>query len=450
MKKIIFLFFCVLVVLGWQYNPIANSTIVIPLQKDISTRFNLETNELGFANYLIPAVKYPKLNTAIKSNYRGIPIHDSIEYFIYYHDGVQFRYDLYKSKLYDKKDFLHDVKTFKIDTLKLSPLPVKQNLVAAVLFYKKKQIIVGDFNNNKDFSDDLQYQYSIHFRENAADSIATLSKLPIAKYYYEEYNNKSITKKVRNLILYPTINEPRITSDDIYNKLEYNTKCIFRDYWKGEYLVNNQKYDFYYQGLDQDRGSLFVKNKAIDFGTIEDLKMFAYYVKDTIAIEKSRFVLDSVNSSITKMYLHKVGEMKKNYGVTPGTYIQNTLVEEVHGGKVDVNTLFQIKKYTLIDFWNTHCEPCIVSMPKINSIKNKYKNKLSVISISNDKSLEIAQKAILKYQMNWMNLYSNPNSTTRLNNILRVTTLPTLFLVDRKGKIIYRGSSIEEVEKRIR
>ena len=61
-------------------------------------------------------------------------------------------------------------------------------------------------------------------------------------------------------------------------------------------------------------------------------------------------------------------------------------------------------KYTLIDFWFSHCGPCIVQFPLIRNLYTKYKDTgFDVIGISVDKSADKKNwlEAIEKYKLNW-------------------------------------------------
>lgn len=111
-------------------------------------------------------------------------------------------------------------------------------------------------------------------------------------------------------------------------------------------------------------------------------------------------------------------------------------------------------KVYLIDFWATWCVPCIAGMPHLSQLQEKYKNRgLEVIGItSNDPygntSEKIAEfvkdrEPIMKY-----NIALVPQSSKeKLTGIFvhpwmqRAGTmnLPTVFLIDKDGKIAYIG-----------
>jgi thiol-disulfide isomerase/thioredoxin len=44
-------------------------------------------------------------------------------------------------------------------------------------------------------------------------------------------------------------------------------------------------------------------------------------------------------------------------------------------------------KLVILDFWNTHCGPCVAAMPKLDSIQKEYGDKIQIITITGDKRL---------------------------------------------------------------
>jgi len=114
-------------------------------------------------------------------------------------------------------------------------------------------------------------------------------------------------------------------------------------------------------------------------------------------------------------------------------------------------------KVYIIDLWATWCVPCIVGMPHLSELQAKYKNKgLEIIGItSEDKygnTLENVKKFVLQkdtlmaYNVAWVPKSGNDSvhgiwlhpwmKESGLGN------LPTTFLIDRNGKIVYIGDPV--------
>ncbi len=106
-------------------------------------------------------------------------------------------------------------------------------------------------------------------------------------------------------------------------------------------------------------------------------------------------------------------------------------------------------KILLIDFWASWCGPCRQAVPKVKELYTKYKDAgFDVVSISIDDSKKAWEKAVDEEEMPWQQLLS-PNKTETMKKFL-FSGIPTLYLVDREGKIInsYTGFS-ENVKQKV-
>jgi len=114
--------------------------------------------------------------------------------------------------------------------------------------------------------------------------------------------------------------------------------------------------------------------------------------------------------------------------------------------KLDTN-YFKKSKYTLVDFWYSHCGICISQFPDLNVLYTKYNSAgFNIISITTD---------VTKYRENWLlqiKLHKplwaqywdiNGKETAKLS----INAFPTNFLLDGTGRIIKRDLSPAELKK---
>lgn len=116
--------------------------------------------------------------------------------------------------------------------------------------------------------------------------------------------------------------------------------------------------------------------------------------------------------------------------------------------KITSSKLISGKKYTLIDFWASWCMPCRKEIPNLKQLYAKYASKgLEIVSISIDKKESDWIKALKEEQLSWPNFLDQ----TGVADIYNVKLIPTLYLLDEKGKIVsdkLRGESLaKELEK---
>ncbi|MBN2652278.1 MAG: TlpA family protein disulfide reductase [Spirochaetales bacterium] len=93
-------------------------------------------------------------------------------------------------------------------------------------------------------------------------------------------------------------------------------------------------------------------------------------------------------------------------------------------------------KLVVIDFWATWCGPCVASIPEVRELQAKYSDKVAFIGVSLDQGT--AEKFISfceKNEMIWPQFFDK-DATSALATKYSVFGIPTLFLLDREGKII--------------
>ena len=95
-------------------------------------------------------------------------------------------------------------------------------------------------------------------------------------------------------------------------------------------------------------------------------------------------------------------------------------------------------KVTLVDFWATWCEPCRVSMPRVQEIWKKYHPAgLELYSVDTDddnpnRDPEV-REFLMKNSLNFPVVLDDGSASKAFS----VASLPTMVLLDKKGKVIW-------------
>jgi thiol-disulfide isomerase/thioredoxin len=98
----------------------------------------------------------------------------------------------------------------------------------------------------------------------------------------------------------------------------------------------------------------------------------------------------------------------------------------------------------LLDFWGTWCEPCLRSTPHLIELQQRTEGKrLTVVGIAceqdgPEKSAPRVAAAARKLNINYPLLLSRNDGSCPLQEALHVSALPTMVLVDRQGRVLWR------------
>ena len=91
-------------------------------------------------------------------------------------------------------------------------------------------------------------------------------------------------------------------------------------------------------------------------------------------------------------------------------------------------------KYLLLDFWSSGCGPCIMAIPEMGELQQKYADKLTVVSLSSDAE-KTWKAASARHKMTWKN-WSDKKKTAGLYLKYGVNGIPHYVLISPEGKVV--------------
>ena len=100
-------------------------------------------------------------------------------------------------------------------------------------------------------------------------------------------------------------------------------------------------------------------------------------------------------------------------------------------------------KIVYLDFWASWCSPCVMQMRNSKEWKSRFKDKdVAFIYVSLDKDIEAWKKFVKTVDSNAIHLIADSGSVyqSKIAKLYHVKRLPTVFLLNKEGKVYYNSS----------
>jgi len=192
----------------------------------------------------------------------------------------------------------------------------------------------------------------------------------------------------------------------------------------------------------------FIRNNTSSFisaYTLNDL-IFEGYVD--LGLQKlifESFPSQLKNSTVGKD-IFKAIECQENTEI--GALAPDFTTPDINGKAVRLSD-FKNKKYVLLDFWASWCTPCLMGLPSLKNLYEKYNRKgLEIISISSDSNREDWLESVRKNNMDkWIHVLNVQDLQKSHEGVINNEdirekyqrarfSIPVYYLIDKEGRII--------------
>lgn len=105
-------------------------------------------------------------------------------------------------------------------------------------------------------------------------------------------------------------------------------------------------------------------------------------------------------------------------------------------------------KVVVVIYWANWSEPLVKDLPKLRAYDAQYRDRgLRFVGVSVDATKEDAQAWIAENKIDWTQVYEKGGlEGSPLSADYGIILLPTIFVLDKEGKVVYRGAAAAELE----
>ena len=185
-------------------------------------------------------------------------------------------------------------------------------------------------------------------------------------------------------------------------------------------------------------------------------KVLVYISRHYLSVDSARIIYNRLSEKVKKysqsMFLDRYLGMRENTQI--GKSAPNFIAKDISGKQISL-TDFK-GNYVLLDFWASHCVPCIQGIPHLKQLYLKYHcNGLDIIGITCEYDKKSWIKGIEKYQLyDWTQVMSVQDIGKAMQGYVNdedivekypTDGIPKYILIDKSGKIIgkWEGYSVE-------
>ena len=123
------------------------------------------------------------------------------------------------------------------------------------------------------------------------------------------------------------------------------------------------------------------------------------------------------------------GELSKRQALSKPFELKFT---DVRGREVDFSKMKG--KVVLVEFWASWCIPCVMSVPELKRVYNKYHDQgFEIVGINLDTQRQQFEGFLRAQRISWPQYFDGKGWVSPLVRKYGVVAVPTMFLVDKKG-----------------
>ena len=150
--------------------------------------------------------------------------------------------------------------------------------------------------------------------------------------------------------------------------------------------------------------------------------------------EEFREVFEGFSPEAQESYYGQILRNELYPQTVVGGQVPSFSAKDRDGNEISVDSARKGKKWLLLDFWASWCNPCRAEIPNLKALYSKYAPKgLEILSVSIDKDRDAWLQALDEEQLPWPNVL---DENKIFSGLFYGQAIPTMFLVDENGNVV--------------
>ena len=146
----------------------------------------------------------------------------------------------------------------------------------------------------------------------------------------------------------------------------------------------------------------------------------------------SERVRNGVASNLYKEKLEHALKEAAKHG-QKGSAAPDFTLNDINGKPLALSSLRG--KWVVLDFWGSWCVWCIKGMPKMKEYYAKYQDKLEILGVDCNDTVEKWKEAVAKHEIPWLHVYWDKEKGDNPLELYHVDGFPTKIILDPEGCI---------------
>lgn len=196
----------------------------------------------------------------------------------------------------------------------------------------------------------------------------------------------------------------------------------------------------FFKNVEKTTNEVIANNKDTWWGPFFILELHSYLTPD------QKKLYDQLSDEAKNSYYGKLVKENLYPETKVGKPAPSLAFENDNKQKVSFASLTKGKKYVVIDFWASWCQPCRKALPGLKEFYAEMKDKgVEIVSVSIDKKETDWRKALKEENMPWPNFLDQQEIADKWN----VKAIPAMFIVDAKGVVVAENVKLEEIREKV-